>query len=88
MAKTKEEIKAYVLSQNWGKMWIKNVELYSNRSVNMPNNLDAHLDKMFERFSRVLPNWIRCYSVKIDLTKEGVLYWEKVNDKYRNWYES
>lgn len=88
MAKTKEEIKAYVLSQNWGKMWIKNIELHSNRTVSIPNNLDGHLEEMFNRFKYALQNWIRCNAVKTNLTKEGTLYWDKVNNSYRNWYNT
>lgn len=88
MAKTKEEIKAYVLSQNWGKMWIKNIELYSNSGAGLPNNLDSHLDKMFERFSSAISSWITCNSVKLHKTRQGVGYWERIGNTYREWYNS
>lgn len=88
MAKTKEEIKAYVLSQNWGKMWIKNIELYSNRAAGVPNNLDGHLDKMFERFFHAISSWITCNSVEIYKTHQGEDYWRSIGDTYQVWYRS
>ena len=88
MAKTKEEIKAYVLSQNWGKMWIKNIELYSNSIAGLPSNLNGHLDDMFSRFPSSINHWITCNSVKLNRTPQGRDYWERIGDIYRNWYMS
>ena len=85
MAKTKEEIKAYVLSQNWGKMWIKNIELYSNSRVGLPNDLDGHLDDMFSRFSSLIKSWIICNAVRLGETPEGVKYWQKIGLIYNQW---
>lgn len=88
MAKTKKEIKAYVLSQNWGKMWVKNIELYSNSRVRLPNDLDGHLDDMLSRFSCSIGSWITCNAVELERTPQGRCYWRRIGDIYRNWYRS
>ena len=87
MAKTKEEIKAYVLSQNWGKMWVKNIQEHNNRYC-VPNDFDLHLDKMFSSYSSALSHWIRCNAVKLRDTPEGVKYWLSIDSIYNQWYNT
>ena len=87
MAKTKEEIKAYVLSQNWGKMWVKNIQEHSN-TLCVPNDFDKHLDKMFSRFSPSLPYWITSNAVKLSDTPEGFKYWQRIGEIYTQWYNT
>lgn len=75
-------------SQNWGKMWIKNVELYSNSDVRLPNDLDEHLDDMLSRFSSSMRGWITCNAVILNRTPQGRGYWDCIGGIFRNWYTS
>lgn len=86
MAKTKAEIIQYLKSQNWGAMWIENIERHSTSVV--PSNLDGHLEKMFSHYYSHLERWIICNAVSIYHTPQGGKYWEAVQNEWRRWYNS
>ena len=86
MAKTKEEIIQYLKTQNWGSMWIDNINLHATSVV--PNDIDEHLEKKFSHYYSHLGRWMICNAVSIRNTPQGSEYWEAVQNEWRGWYNS
>lgn len=85
MAKTKEEVKEFILKQNWCNAWIANLALHS---YSFPKTLDESLEYMYKKHSRIMPSYITCNYVAIHATPQRSEYWEKIGEEFKEWYNS